>query len=78
MRSALIVLAVLPLLAATKPAPVKPCARPQADRVDARQPARMRKLGEMPPAKQILGVLREVDGCPQPIVVREEVGQPRR
>ena len=45
MRSALIVLAALPLLAATNPAPAKPCSRLQAERVDARQPARMRKLG---------------------------------
>jgi hypothetical protein len=78
MRSALTVLAALPLLAATKPAPAKPCPRPQMDRADARQPARMQKLGEMPPGKQILGLFREVDGCPTPIVVREEVGQPRR
>ena len=31
-----------------------------------------------PPAKLILGVLRTVDGCTRPVVVREDVGAPRR
>ena len=31
-----------------------------------------------PPAKLILGVLRTVDGCSLPIVIREDVGAPRR
>ena len=36
------------------------------------------KLTAEPPAKQILGVLRTVDGCTQPVVIREDVGAPRR
>ncbi|MEO6215814.1 MAG: hypothetical protein ABIO86_07275 [Sphingomonas sp.] len=31
-----------------------------------------------PPAKLILGVLRTIDGCSRPVVVREDVGAPRR
>lgn len=36
------------------------------------------KLGEMPPAKQILTVLREIDGCSQPVVLRQGIGAPQR
>jgi hypothetical protein len=28
-----------------------------------------RKLGDMPPAKAFYTVLREIDGCPQPVNV---------
>ena len=68
---------ILLVLAATATPGAKPCRRPGADRVDARQPARARKLGEMPPARQVLGVFRTVDGCPTPIVVRDTVGPAR-
>ena len=33
-------------------------------------PARPQKLGELPPANQYLAVLRSVDGCPEPAIVR--------
>jgi hypothetical protein len=36
------------------------------------------KLTAEPPARQILGVLRTVDGCARPVVIREDVGAPRR
>ena len=35
-------------------------------------------LTDDPPAKQLLGVYREVGGCPTPAVVREDVGAPNR
>jgi hypothetical protein len=38
------------------------------------QPARIRKLGEMPPADQVLTVYRTEDGCPKPVVVRRDIG----
>ena len=79
MRIVLLTLAALPLTAAsTPPLPGKACARPTSERVRTSEPVRARKLGEMPPGKQLLAVYREVDGCPKPIVVREEVGQLRR
>ena len=38
------------------------------------QPARAHPLTAEPNAKQILAVLRTVDGCTRPVVVREDVG----
>lgn len=80
MLSTLIILAALPSVAAERPtpAPLKQCAQPQPEQIEARHPIGMRKLGEIAPAKQLLGVYRSVDGCPNPIVVREEVGLPKR
>jgi hypothetical protein len=40
--------------------------------------ASIRPLGQEPPAQQIAAVLRTVDGCQKPLVVRAEVGTPRR
>ena len=79
MRPALLAL-TLPLTAATAPVttPLKRCAYPTPDTVAAREPARVRPLAAMPPAKLLLGVYNEVDGCPRPIVVRAQVGAPRR
>ncbi|HEU0044885.1 hypothetical protein [Sphingomonas sp.] len=75
MLVALLALVASPLPAATLQ---KTCPTRAADRVTARQPARIRPLADMPPARLIKGVFREVDGCPQPIVVREQVGEPGR
>jgi hypothetical protein len=36
------------------------------------------RLSAEPPAAQILTVLRTVDGCTSPVVIREDVGAPRR
>lgn len=33
-----------------------------------------RKLGELPPAKHYLTVVRQVGGCPEPAVVRSGIG----
>lgn len=56
----------------------KPCA-PGATMVGAAagKPG-VRKLGEMPPASQILTVYRTVDRCPVPVVLRRDVGNSRR
>ena len=43
----------------------------QADRVAG---ARARRLDELPPGRLQLTVLREVDGCAIPAVVRENIG----
>lgn len=41
---------------------------------DGTRVERMRKLSEMPPAKQQLSVIRTIDGCHVPTVVRENIG----
>lgn len=48
----------------------KPCVKVDAEliRRDAPKPT-LRKLGELPPAKPFYTVLREIDGCPQNVVV---------
>jgi hypothetical protein len=40
----------------------------------ARQAAKPDKLVDLPPANQILAVLRRENGCAKPVVVRENVG----
>ena len=74
MRIALFIL--LPFAAtavAQTPKLAKPC-KPEALLAGKREPARVRPLSEMPPAKHILGVYREANGCAEPIVLRERVG----
>lgn len=85
MRPALLVIALLPLTAATAQtaapsaaAPLKPCDKPLAQKIGQRGPVGASKLGDMPPAKQLLGVYNAIDGCPAPIVVRDSVGLPAR
>ena len=39
---------------------------------------RVHPLTAEPPAALILGVLRTVDGCSRPVVIRDDVGAPRR
>jgi hypothetical protein len=78
MRAALL---AFPLLFTAAPSAAqlpKPCDATEPQRVDQRQPARIRKLSEMPPGTQMLAVLREVEGCYRPVVVRERVGSPPR
>jgi hypothetical protein len=82
------ILAMVGLMAiAAAPAPGKPDAtavKPVCQNVSVQRTELGRtqpgahKLTAEPPAKQILGVLRTVDGCTQPVVIREEVGAPRR
>ena len=75
----MLALVLLSLTTATSPAaPVsaKVCKKPDFEKIERKGPARLGKLGDMPPGKQILTVYNEVDGCPQPIVVRDGVGMP--
>jgi hypothetical protein len=38
-----------------------------------------KRLGELPPGQLLLAVYREENGCPKPVIVRQNVGsQPRR
>ena len=57
----------------TRPAVALPkaCAGAYASQVDLATPkAKLRKLGELPPARPFYTVLREIDGCPQKVAVR--------
>ena len=44
------------------------------DVADGGHVVRARPLSEMPPAKQILTVIRTIDGCDVPVIVRENIG----
>ncbi|MBD8545190.1 hypothetical protein [Sphingomonas sp. CFBP 8760] len=50
----------------------------KADRVlvKGKQAGTFGKLGDMPPATEIKTVYRSKDGCPDPLVVRRDVGMP--
>lgn len=61
--------------AASRPTP---CEVPTSRQADASRGVRVRPLGEQPPGKLLLGVLRSTDGCYRPVVLVEEVGRPRR
>ena len=65
----------LSALAAT-PAPV--CQNKTPAPAVRAAPVRVHPLTAEPPARQILTVLRTVDGCTRPVVVREDVGARRR
>jgi len=79
------ILALAAIAAAPVPKPAAPAAaKPVCQNADlsvtdgrAAVPA-VHPLTAEPPAKLILGVLRTVDGCSRPVVVREDVGAPRR
>ena len=76
----LLALLTTPAVAAERPAsPGKPlCRNPAARFVDGKAPrAGVHPLGQEPPAKQVLTVMRRVDGCVKPVVVREQVGPQR-
>ena len=57
-----------------------------ANRVHEARPgaqARFNRLGELPPGDLILGVVRQVEGCQEPVIVRQGYGaaaraEPRR
>lgn len=63
---------------AAAPAALPPCERTRITPTASIDKPTIRPLGSMPPARQILGVLHVEDGCPKPIVVREDVGTPVR
>ncbi len=71
---------LLLVLAATSAAVSPPCPAPRAVLVaqSARPRSAMHYLGDEPPADAIAAVDRQVDHCPAPIVLRREIGMPRR
>lgn len=76
------VLMPLALVAAAPPgdaSAIQPiCDKNAIPRVDtSARPPRLHVLGDEPPARHILGVVRTIDGCARPTVVRAEIG-PRR
>jgi hypothetical protein len=74
----LLVALALSAATTTTPPPAKSiCPVSRIEQADAAQSPRIALLGEMPPAKHILAVLRTVDGCEKPIVVNDEVGSNR-
>jgi len=50
-------------------AKLRDCVRPSVRQVATRDRPGIRKLGELPPAKPIYTVIREVEGCPVPVAV---------
>ena len=52
------------------------CAGPTVHMADRKgQGARARRLDELPPGRLEFAVFREVDGCPIPAVVHENIGR---
>jgi hypothetical protein len=59
-------------------------AKPFRDLADCRRPGihpaeminkgEFSRLGELPPGQLVLTVFREVDGCPEPLIVRQGYG----
>jgi hypothetical protein len=79
------ILALAAIAAAPAPKPAAPAAaKPvcqdsrMSSTVQRGESPRVHPLTAEPPAALILGVLRTVDGCTRPVVVREDVGAPRR
>lgn len=56
----------------------KPCTPSATLVADKAAKPGVRKLGELPPAAQILTVYRTVDKCPVPVVLRNGVGNAQR
>jgi hypothetical protein len=55
--------AAAPAQQAQSPAAACPDARPQAVRVDPRAPGQYKRLDQLPPAGQVLTVIKSVGGC---------------
>jgi hypothetical protein len=83
MRRLSLLITLVPAFAAAQPAKPKPpfakCERvsarqvsgavePGTNKPDLHKPG-LHKLGDLPPAKPIYTVVREVDGCPTPVSV---------
>jgi hypothetical protein len=74
----LVALALSSATTAASP-PAKPiCPVSRIEQADTQHKPHIAMLGEMPPAKHIIAVLRTVDGCETPIVVSDQVGANRR
>ena len=57
------------------------CMASRVQHADLGRAGKFSKLGDLPPGDLILGVVRQVDGCQEPVVVRQGYGamaQPRR
>lgn len=50
------------------------CRRPDVHPADSASKARFNRLGELPPAQMILTVVREIDGCQEPVIVGQDYG----
>ena len=78
------ILALAAVAAAPAPKPAAPEAKPVcqnssvSNTLQRGETPRVHTLTAEPPAALILGVLRTVDGCTEPVVIREDVGAPRR
>lgn len=88
MRLLLAAVLVLPLTGAAgppdpaaEPAPrvyetatLAACARHRLRTAETPGRVAPRKLGELPPGDLHLAVMREVDGCPEPVIIRHDIG----
>ncbi len=50
------------------------CRRADLYPADSAIKGRFNRLGELPPGELVLTVYREVDGCPDPLIVRQGYG----
>ena len=75
----LLVLAATPVAAADRPMLAGPaCKNPGAELIGEKTPrVGAHPLNQEPPAKQVLTLMRSVDGCVKPVIVRADLGQPR-
>lgn len=72
---------VAALLSAAAPAASPPrsdigkgCYASRAEEIAGNDPARFRRLDTLPPANEVLTVMRSVDGCQKPVIVRYAIG----
>lgn len=78
------IVTILVLLASPVAAANPPDAKPVCQNLERSwaeetgKPLRAHPLTREPNAKQILTVLRTVDGCTKPVVIREDIGPKRR
>ena len=78
------ILALATVAATPVPKQAPPAAKPVCQNSNLRNaelgtaPLGAHRLSAEPPADQILTVLRTIDGCTRPVVIREDVGAPRR
>lgn len=50
------------------------CRRPDLHPAESVGKGRFNRLGELPPGQLVLTVFREVDGCPEPMIVGQPYG----
>jgi hypothetical protein len=76
MLSAILVFLAAPAVLQTPPPPRAHSCMPQGITYarKGRRGSRPQKLGDEPPARQYLAVVRHVGGCPEPAVVRSGIG----